>query len=129
MSTPAFANVDLGLTTAWLKLGGLQGFERIYRLTVLGKFLGTSGDAAISIEVAYDFDDTFVAPVNYTFNYDPSVPNTPIQVQHHLPKQKCESVRFRLTCSSADGAVRLTGLNIVVGVKGQFFKLSSANRV
>lgn len=130
MSTPGITAVTMSLTTAWVKLAGLQGFQRAYRAKVLGKYLGQSSVTAvgtIALEVGYDFDETFATAVQ--FSVVPTTTTMPIQFEHHLLKQKCEAVRFRLTWTSEVGAIRLTGISVLMGVKGQFFKIASGKRV
>lgn len=113
--------------TGWLKLAGLQGFERVYRVKVLGTFEST---ATLQLEVAYDYSSTYQTPVSMTTGSVFSV--TPVQAEHHLPKQKCEAVRFRITDTNtaAGGGTRsLIGLALQVGVKKGFFKTPSGQRM
>jgi len=52
----------------------------------------------------------------------------PLQIQHPLHRQKCESVRFRIEWVAAEESIRLTGMSLSVGVKGGLNRLPAANR-
>lgn len=49
--------ISLKLTTSWLSLAGIQGFQRIYKSLLLGQY---SGPHQLLVEFAYDFNPTVV---------------------------------------------------------------------
>lgn len=55
------AAIKLKIVTSWLSLAGLQGFQRIYKALILGKYYGTH---KLQIEIAYDFN-----PINTQRTY------------------------------------------------------------
>ena len=117
----------------WLSFAGIQGFERIYRLMVLGSVKGglpLTNQNVLGF-IGYDFDapsppsaEAFNASVTSTIN------NATVQFQHHFAKQKCESVKIglRFYPDSAGGRLRLTDLTLQVGAKTGYFKIPSSQR-
>lgn len=121
---------QMTIETPWLSFAGIQGFQRVYRLLVLGASTGTQ-----------TFGMTFVSYLNFGTNFADLVSTTitpaaganhEFQLQHHFTQQKCETMKFALiispTNSSADGRLRLTDLTLQVGVKGGYFKMPSTAR-
>ncbi len=119
------------IETPWLSFAGIQGYQRLYRLILLGK----NTDSAVTtqnfdISVTYDFIAT--SPETASVTTTPQAGGT-VQLNHHFAKQKCEaakiSVSFRPSSTSAvDGRFRLTDLTLQVGVKSGTFKQSSSTR-
>lgn len=116
--------------TPWMKLAGLQGFQRIYYATLLGTY---GSDFTLTWEVAYNYATT-----------NPEVPvysevvtldgaglfalGGQYQVRHHLG-HKCVSVKFRLSDSVLRGTgegMALTDLTLEVGIKRGAFRLPAA---
>ena len=117
------------IETPWLSFAGIQGFQRVYRLMVLGKNVDASVESQLmTVAAKYDFDDTETTLFSETVT-----PTTGglIQLQHHLSQQKCESlkiiVKFKPS-SSNTGRFRLTDLTLQVGVKPGYYKLPSSKR-
>lgn len=124
------------LTTAWLSFAGLQGFQRVSRIMLLGQLpIADSSGYTVVVQAAYDFVDA-----TYTTLYSGSVlrlaaGSTAIQMEMQPTTQKCESLRLKVTVTpievATDGTrtIRLTGINLVVGLKQGRYKLPSANKV
>ncbi len=117
--------------TPWLSFAGIQGFQRVYRLMLLGKDAGTPGEThAITLSVYKDFADG--APVETASVLAATTSNGQIQIQHHFATQKCESMKLRLTFGAdpagGEAALRLTDLTLQVGVKSGYNKLPSSQR-
>lgn len=122
------------LETPWLKLQGLQDFQRVTRLLLLGKMkLASGGTAAargeyIKAEVAYNYEDTWTTLVpEQKFVPIPSVDGSwgRVDFEAQLATQKCESIRFRITThgTGAD-SFRIAGLTLRVGLKRGRYKKS-----
>lgn len=113
--------------TPWIKLNTLQGFQRIWYMSLLGTW---GSDCTVRLEVAYDYDGT-----------SPDVPDWqtietldggglysvggPFKFRHHVGK-KLEAVKFRIS----DEDVRGTGLGLLLtelafeyGMKKGLFRL------
>lgn len=117
------------ITTGWLSFAGIQGFQRIYRLMLLGS-ANSLDPQTITGSFLYDF--TATVGDSFTANILPGGA-LEIQAQHHFAKQKCEAMKMTITfkpqTTTDEGRFRLTDLTLQVGVKGGYFKLPSASRV
>lgn len=118
------------IETPWLSFAGIQGFQRVYRLMMLGKDAGATGEAhAITLSVYKDFDEW--VPVETATMTVSTSSNGQIQVQHHFATQKCEAMRLRVAfapAAASEARLRLTDLTLQVGVKSGYNKLPSSQR-
>jgi hypothetical protein len=117
--------------TPWLSFAGIQGFQRVCRLMMLGKDAGTPGEThAITLSVYKDFNEG--APVETASVLAATTGNGQIQIQHHFATQKCESMKLRITFGAdpagGEAALRLTDLTLQVGVKSGYNKMPSSQR-
>jgi len=132
------------LETAWVSTAGLQGFQRVYRLALLGQYVGAH---ALKASLSYDFADwsreTFtvtpsavVEGASYgaaspygtgTFGQGTGV----YQFELKPARQKCQS--FKITLEDAfpegqgTGAFTLSGITLVIGVKAGTNRLAASN--
>lgn len=117
--------------TPWMKLAGIQGFQRIWYAIVLGTY---ESDFTFSWEVAYDYDGT--SPSIPTWSEEVtldgagefSIDGGPFQVRHHLG-HKCQAVKFRFSDSDLRGSgegMALTDLTLEYGVKKGAWKLPAS---
>lgn len=122
-TTPVTGTIE----TPWLSFAGIQGYQRLYRLMILGKELnGANGNATFGLTVYCDFDGTTSADSGTA---TATCTNGRYQVQHHFARQKCEAMKLKITLSAAPGSrVRLTDLTLQVGVKAGYNKLPSSAR-
>ena len=121
------AMVPIKLTTGWLSFAGVQGFQRVYRMLLLGEYRSPH---KLQIKVAYNYDDVWyeekiidVAGYTQWYSYggpttgtqdkygDPSSEdasghtaiayggkdNTQYQIRLNFQKQKCESIKIQIT--------------------------------
>jgi hypothetical protein len=113
--------------TPWIKMAGVQGFQRIFYAMVLGTY---GSDFTLKWEVAYDYDGT--SPTAPTWE-DPEyldgegiyTVGAPFQVRMHLGR-KCAAVKFRFTDIELRGDGRgmaLSDLSFEFGTKKGVFKL------
>lgn len=127
--------VLISFTTAWVKLTGLQGYQRAYFMYMLGSY---SAPHRLSVGVAYDYDEAVVQDVslrplnaNDSWGSDQlwgsSSPwggggNTE-QYRVFFERQKCQSLQITVNevYNSLDGAagagIALSSLNFVIGAK------------
>jgi hypothetical protein len=122
--------IQMVVETAWIHVGGLQGYERLRRLYFLGEYNSTCD---LTIEVAYDYSGSYTT--SYTFSaatLAASVVRDNVRVQVRLvPRQKCQAFRVRVTITpdrSVQGwGIKPVGLRMEVGVKqGSYKNLPSA---
>lgn len=120
------------IETAWLQFAGIQGFQRIYRLMVLGKNTNTQPVTLVG-SFFYDFSSTADSDVMIASPVTPTASGV-VQVQHHMVRQKCEALKIRIemaanaTVPATSGRFRLTDLTLQVGVKPGYYKLPSSQR-
>ena len=108
--------VEMSLTTSWVKTNGIQGFQRIRRALVLGDFRSTH---TLQLEIGHDYQYYFNEVHKFDYMTDLDVieygDSTPYgdeeyygassggvsdgvyQFRAHCKKQKCQSVRFRIS--------------------------------
>ena len=121
------AMVPIKLTTGWLSFAGVQGFQRVYRMLILGEYRSPH---KLQIKVAYNYDDVWheeklIDVAGYTQWYpyggpttgtqdkygDPSTSdasghtaiayggkdNNQYQIRLNFQKQKCEAIKIQIT--------------------------------
>ena len=116
--------------TRWLSFNGIQGFQRVRELVLLGRG-AFALDELIMMDAAYDYDGSTSQNI-YTGSI--SIPagdgeKTPWQLRIQLPRQKCEAVRFKITMSTPVAASsRLLLWFVELGLKKGLFKGNSVVR-
>lgn len=135
--------VIMSFTTAWAKLAGLQGFQRVYFFYLLGKFLSPH---KLTLNIAYDYNPSptqqvIISPINFSGFYgdDPIYgdqtpyggPGSVEQWRVFLTQQKCESIQISLLESfddsyntAAGAGLTLSGINLIYGVKKGYMVLA-----
>ena len=134
-------SVRISLETPWIKVANVQGFQRVKRAAILGKFLSSH---SLKIEIAYDYEEFYREHLLWTagtvldisefgddilFGDDSvfgGVSDGVYQVRVHMPRQKCQAVKFRISdvsSSDAGASMELTALDLEIGVKKGLNKL------
>jgi len=109
--------ISMSLSTGWIKLDGLQGFQRVRRAIVLGNYLSPH---TLTVTAAYDYYN--VVP-SQTTTFAVGADTTPYQYMIHLAKQKCEAIQLTVADSyngvdaPFPGGLTLSGLQLEIGVK------------
>ncbi len=138
--------VLLGFTTSWIKLAGLQGFQRAYYLTLLSNYLTPH---KLTLGLSYDYQNiteqtTIISPDNFNGTYGADSlyggsspyggPSSLEQWRVFFNKQKCQSIRLQVqeTFDASKGVpagagLTISGINFVIGGKLPYNKLSAAN--
>lgn len=117
--------IPVTLTTGWIRLADLSGFERVRRLVLNGSF---GSDSEITISVAVDYNETVV----YSTTLDSSAAiasGQVFQLRHHLARQKVQAVQFTFTDTPLSGTGKgcdFSGLSLELGVKKGLAKLQAA---
>lgn len=123
--TDSGAVVPLSLTTAWLPVAGIQGFQRIYKMLILGNYKSSH---ILGIQIAYDYATTPSQTTSITVATDPGV----YQYRVFTSQQKCEAIQVTLT-ETQPGALgeglRLSALAFEVGIKKGVNKIIAAKSV
>lgn len=113
---------SLSVKTGWLKLAGLQGFQRVWKILILGKFKSAHN---LQIKVAYDNNSADVD----TYSITPLITDKQYQYEVHLTRQKCQSIQIEITDTSPVGeSMDLSEITIECGLKRGANKLASSRR-
>jgi hypothetical protein len=140
--------VLISFTTSWFNVAGLQGFERAYFMHLLGVY---KSPHKLSVGIAYDYFDsvtqlTTISPINYSEPYggDPfwgsgspyGGPGNVEQWRLFFERQKCQSFRVTVTeqydpsyGEAAGAGLTLSGLNLTIGIKGNYPRVPAATQV
>jgi hypothetical protein len=143
--------VLMSFTTAWLKLAGLQGYQRAYFFYLLGEFLSPH---ILQLGVAYDYNPAIVQnplirPTNYSTPAGSGTSQSPAGQQSlaggppslerwriFLQRQRCQSIQLSLqefydsTIGGSPGAgFTMSGIQLIAGIKSGFRPTSAAHSV
>lgn len=138
--------VRLKLTTGWLSFGGIQGFQRIYKLFVLGEYRSPH---KLQVSVAYDMNPAVVQQIVVdagellgqapAYGEDVYGAGTPFggefplyQFRFDLEQQKCSSIQVTIeemqNAPFGEG-LGLSALSFEVGVRGGPVRARAARTV
>lgn len=142
------APVLVGLTTGWLDLEGLQGFERAYSMYLIGTYISPH---KLFVRIAYDYAQSpeqvsIIQPDNFNPPYGGDSPygaSNPYGGMGNLEQwriffntQKCQAFQvlideqFDPSFGTVAGAgFTLSGMDLVVGAKSTWPRLSAARSV
>jgi hypothetical protein len=121
LATPVLMN----FTTSWIKLAGLQGYQRAFFFYLLADYLSAH---QLQLQIAYDFS---VTPAQTTI-ITPSLTDALENWRVFLAKQRCQAFQISLQeiYGGTPGAgFSMSGLNLIVGVKSSFRTISAAQSV
>lgn len=125
----------------WISLAGLVGFQRVYRLLLLGEF---KSKHKLRVQVGYDFSPAYTEEFYWDAQQELSIStygddayygsgspyggeNNALLCRYHLEHQKCTSIRFLVEDTTQDEAsfesFNLTGGALLVGAKPGAAKL------
>jgi hypothetical protein len=141
------ASAPLKVTTGWIGLAGVMGFQRVYWLNFLGEYKSSH---KLIVRVGYDFSDSWSQSIIFDPDEELDVnvygdgatygsispyggnDGCVYRFRSRLTRQKCQAVRFQieeLVSSSTDGTQEglvLTALALEVGMKRGTQKLKTA---
>jgi len=109
--------VPVKLTTAWISMAGLQGYERFYRLYILGSYKSAH---SLKVSIAYNFIDSFTETVTIDVTALPSTSLYEVVVDPQI--QKCTSFKIKIEDvqnGTAGESLSISNLAMLVGLKAQ----------
>lgn len=128
--------VLLSLTSSWIAVAGIQGYERFYEMLLLGTYITPF---KLNVELAYDFNpspvqSTLILPDNYSPAWGGEAywgsgstwggPGNIFKSRIFPEVGKCEAFQISITevydptfGVAAGAGLTLSGLNLIVGVK------------
>lgn len=117
---------DFAFTTAWVPMGGIQGFGRVYKAKVLGT-VGAAASVTVTVAVGYDFATTWSETHSIAAS---AMRNGEFEIP--VARQKCQSVRFRVTqampSSLTDVGYAPNQIQLEVGIKPPSSRLPASAR-
>ena len=137
--------VLLSLTTGWINLAGLQGFERFYQLFLLGQYIQPF---ALNVQLAYDYNpsptqSTIVTPEQLQSTWGSEAAwgtggpwgngSNAFEARVFPDRQKCESFQVTINELAVPGSndngagLTLSGMNLIVGMK-RGYRTQAASR-
>lgn len=114
--------INQGYTTSWLSFAGLQGYQRVYELDLLGQWYSSHN---LIVQFAYNFNSS----ITQTSTIPVSTSTNPYQFRVYLDTQKCEAVQITITeqqTGTFGQGLSLSGLNFIVGKKKGHYKMPAA---
>ena len=139
------AAYSLVMETAWLKFGGLQGFQRVRWVHLLGDF---KSNHTLKVSFAYDYQEFFLETASWDTSVviDASewgdeatwgdatvwggVEDNVYQLRAHLRRQKCEALKLRIEDEATDGqSFTINNLLLSVAIKKGGYKLRPAKTI
>lgn len=125
------------IATGWIKLAGIENFQRIYRF----QFIGTwKSEHKVRAKIYYDYEDyawdeVVITPLatGYNTTTKPDMidiytgaNNGVYEYEIQLSRQKCMAVKIELNDFDHTGeSFSLTGMSMIVGLKKGLNKLTS----
>lgn len=132
--------IKMKISTGWIRLGVVQGYQRAYRVMVIGQYKTRH---TLRITIYNDYSNTIVQTVEFnaetlmlldtsyygvdTYGDLPvygGTDNRVYQFEIHLKKQKCQAVRFVMEDIIDNGAdygtgesCTISGINVQIGRK------------
>jgi hypothetical protein len=128
----------VAVETAWLHLAGIQGYQRVRHMSILGEFVTNH---KVDLEIYYDYDDTSTYSTDATWTAAQVFAlktDFREQLRLHMPRQKCEAIKFNIVVTPDTSEdlgqngmmVRLQGLALEVGVMASTYHgLPTTNNV
>jgi hypothetical protein len=114
----------LSATSSWIKVAGLQGFQRIWILGNLVRWFA----GGITVELGFDYEEGFKTSKTWSHSAMSgliAVGSYAASVYVDVPYQKCEAIRVRITEDPTNNPGRgfeWVGLVLEVGVKSGAFR-------
>jgi len=134
-STASYADnisyYPLDITFSWIKMNGIQGYQRVSWMSILGEF---KGNHILTVDLSYDYDDTVVETkiLNATAAFG-ALP--PYQFRFKPQRQKCQAIKLRIYdtlepawAGSWEG-YSLSSIEMEVRVKRGMNKLATAKTI
>jgi hypothetical protein len=92
VETAYCAYLEYLISTGWIQLGGLQGYQRARTLFILGEW---KSPHKVTVQIAYDFDDEVVQTAVIDSSTAPA--SGPYQLRIDLTTQLCEAIKISIS--------------------------------
>lgn len=119
---------QMRVRTGWIKLGGLQGYQRVRKAMILGRYRSPH---TLNVKVYTDYDDVNVSQTVTFASSDGMSGNEPLQYEIHIKDQKCQAIQFEIWDSNQSVTLEscaLTSIDLEVAQKRGMNKLPTRKR-
>lgn len=107
------SDYTMKISTPWIVLEGLAGYQRVYEVLFLGEWKSSH---TLSVKVYYDYVETVIETKTEAITSDPGTYLFGLQPA----KQRCVSIRFDIEESNPSGtkeSFTISGMRAIVGLK------------
>ena len=135
--------IKLRLETSWISFAGVQAYQRVYRMLILGEY---KTPHKLRIKVAYNYTEAYIqeklVDVSDFTSYNVYGGDSPYgtniyggsgnkyQLRLNMKKQKCQSIKIVIEDNQSSDygeGLQLSNLLFIVGAKRGEFKLPQTN--
>lgn len=120
----AGSRYSLKIATAWIKLDGIQNYQRVYKISIFGEYYS---EHDLTVNVYYDYDETDFD----TYTLSPLETDSIYQYEIQLRRQKCQAFKIEVYDQSSDGtnqSFKLTNITAVIGKKEGLNQIEDSRR-
>jgi len=120
--------ISTKIRTPWQHLRGLQGYQRVKRASIIGKYRSPHD---MVVNVYTDYDDVNIRQTATFTSSESWANNDALEYELHIRPQKCEAIMFEIYDSSQTGtceSYQLNTLALDIGVKKGINKKSFNKR-
>lgn len=117
--------IPLSLTSSWISFGGIQGFQRVYKMLIVGDYFSPH---QLQVQMSSNFRSNLIDQTSVITASAP-LANGQYQYRVFMQQQKCESVQFTLTelqTSPFGEGLDLSTITFEMGIKQGAFPLGAA---
>ncbi len=117
-----YSAVDYGMDieTAWIPLGNIQGFGRVWEIKVLGEY---RSDHELRVRLARNWLTSYFQ--DKAWDPDPTDVGEPLQIEHRPSIQEMQAIKIRLTVTGGVTYPDGGGLPIAIAPSGEALKLTN----
>lgn len=115
---------SMTLSTPWIKIAGIQEYQRIYKLMLLGQFKSAH---TLTVRIYFDYNETDYE--DHTIS--PLITDPIYQYEVSLTNQKCQSFKIKINDNVSSGTgqgFKLTNIALQLGKKKGLNKLPSLRK-
>lgn len=124
-------NYALDIETAWIPMGQIQGFGRVWRLSIIGEYRGAH---RLRVRLAKNYATAYFQDKSWTVS--PIVVGDTEQIEHRPSVQEMQAIKIRITgehpafnaSPPVTEALKLTSLALEIGLERGLNRLPAAQR-
>ena len=123
MDMDVVTDVLMTLTTPWIYLGDLEGFQRVRNISLVGRNDTVSPVGYAAVQIGYDFATSYAETLFYEYGVD--ITGSPLRIRMKPARGKCSSFRLRFAetaetvgqSTTNDSAITIAGISVEAGIK------------